>query len=96
MFHPITKTLEAPSFSVFRVSEQSGASANLQLTTGALEVLACVAFRQRFLDNNGLLANGARADGASRGALNEVSPMVCVRSSSPPDWDCPRNLTLSI
>jgi chromosome segregation and condensation protein ScpB len=28
------------------VSEQSGASANLQLTTGALEVLACIAFRQ--------------------------------------------------
>jgi segregation and condensation protein B len=28
------------------LSEQSGASANLQLTTGALEVLACIAFRQ--------------------------------------------------
>ena len=28
------------------VSEQSGASANLQLTTGALEVLVCIAFRQ--------------------------------------------------
>ena len=28
------------------MSEQSGASANLQLTTGALEVLACIAFRQ--------------------------------------------------
>ena len=28
------------------VSEQSGASANLQLTTGALEVLACIACRQ--------------------------------------------------
>ena len=28
------------------VSEQSGASANLQLTTGTLEVLACIAFRQ--------------------------------------------------
>ena len=28
------------------VSEQSGASANLQLTTATLEVLACIAFRQ--------------------------------------------------
>jgi segregation and condensation protein B len=28
------------------VNEQSGESANLQLTTGTLEVLACIAFRQ--------------------------------------------------
>jgi chromosome segregation and condensation protein ScpB len=28
------------------VSEQSGASGNLQMTTGTLEVLACIAFRQ--------------------------------------------------
>jgi hypothetical protein len=28
------------------VSEQSGASGNLQMTTATLEVLACIAFRQ--------------------------------------------------
>jgi chromosome segregation and condensation protein ScpB len=41
----LTTRIESKAFATY-VSEQSGASANLQLTTGALEVLACIAFRQ--------------------------------------------------
>ncbi|HEY5779154.1 MAG TPA: SMC-Scp complex subunit ScpB [Terrimicrobiaceae bacterium] len=41
----LTTRVENKALAIY-VSEQSGASANLQLTTGALEVLACVAFRQ--------------------------------------------------
>ncbi|MFZ0709299.1 MAG: SMC-Scp complex subunit ScpB [Terrimicrobiaceae bacterium] len=41
----LTSRVENKALATY-VSEQSGASANLQLTTGALEVLACIAFRQ--------------------------------------------------
>jgi segregation and condensation protein B len=41
----LTSRVENKALAAY-VSEQSGASANLQLTTGALEVLACIAFRQ--------------------------------------------------
>ena len=41
----LTSRVENKALATY-VSEQSGASANLQLTTGALEVPACIAFRQ--------------------------------------------------
>ena len=41
----LTSRVENKALAAY-LSEQSGASANLQLTTGALEVLACIAFRQ--------------------------------------------------
>ena len=40
----LTSRVENKALATY-VSEQSGVSANLQLTTGALEVLACIAFR---------------------------------------------------
>ena len=41
----LTSRVENKALATY-VSEQSGASANPQMTTGALEVLACIAFRQ--------------------------------------------------
>jgi segregation and condensation protein B len=41
----LTSRVENKALAIY-VSEQSSASANLQMTTGALEVLACIAFKQ--------------------------------------------------
>ena len=66
------------------VSEQSGASANLQLTTGALEVLACIAFRQPI--NQAEIDRLFDAD--KRGLVVKLRDLKLVEDSPAPTGGC--------